>query len=81
MDTYIVLKPIWHRGNKKSYGPGAEITLYHLTDEEIRKVISLGIVKKVVRALVRKSPTSKPVGTSKKSAPVKKPNNIEGEEK
>lgn len=63
--NYKVLKRIWHRGDERIYEPGATVSLWHLEREEIKLLVSKGVVE-------RPAPKKPRAGTSKKTVRVSK---------
>ena len=64
---YKVLSLILHTGDGKYYSPGAVVSLDHLGDADIAKLVSRGIVEPVSEAKSAKPPASKSFDTGKKT--------------
>lgn len=44
---YRILQPIWHRADMRYYGVGSEVTLSHLSDDEIHTLLENQVVMEV----------------------------------
>jgi len=64
---YKVLSLIWHTGEERYCSPGAVVSLDHLDDAGIAKLVSRGIVEPVSEAKSAKPPASKSFDTGKKT--------------
>ena len=47
MDKYNVLMRIWHTGDKRYYDAGANVTMTHLADFQIERLVAQGVIEPV----------------------------------
>ena len=47
MDEYRVLARIWHSGDERYYDTGANVTMTHLADFQIKRLIAQGVIEPV----------------------------------
>lgn len=68
---YEVLRRIWHTWDERTYEPGAIVSLGHLENDDIKRLIKSGTVRKVVTKPIPR-PVPKPVPRRKKRVGTRK---------
>jgi len=47
VDEYMVLARIWHSGDERYYDAGDNVTMTHLADFQIKRLIAQGVIEPV----------------------------------
>lgn len=59
MDEYTTLVRIWHTGDKQYYDAGENVTMTHLADFQIERLIAQGVIEPVAEKPKRKKQEAK----------------------
>ena len=54
MDRYIVLARIWHTGDECYYEAGDDVTMMHLADFQIERLVAQGVIEPVEKKVKAK---------------------------